>query len=209
MNILRFLPRFLSILVVAGIVASAQVPSPAGVSESDSALPPATLDYVLRPSDILQLKVFQEEDLTREVSVSRNYTISLPLIGTVEVKNRSVRQVEDLVRQLYDRDFIVNPQVTIIVLKYAERSVNVIGSVNSPQAVPFPSERGLTLLDAIARAGGFSRLANRAKVSITRTDDKGVSTTYTVNAEKMTGGTSANMWQLQVDDVIYVPETFL
>lgn len=168
----------------------------------------ATSDYMLRPSDILQVKVFQEEDLTREVSVSQEYTVSLPLVGTVDLRKRSVRQAEELIRQLYDRDFLVNPQVTVIVLKYAERAVNVIGMVNSPQAVPFPAERGLTLLEAIARAGGFNRLADRGNVKITRTDDKGVSNTFTVNAEKLLDSKSSNLWSLQVDDVVYVPEKF-
>ncbi len=111
-----------------------------------------------------------------------------------------------MIRQLYDRDYLVNPQVTVIVLKYAERAVNVIGAVNSPQAVPFPPERGLTLLEAIARAGGFSRLADRSKVKIIRTDDKGVSTTFTINADKLMESRSANLWSLQVDDVIQVEE---
>lgn len=163
---------------------------------------------MLRPADILQVKVFQEEDLTREVSVSQEYTVSLPLIGTVDLRKRSVRQAEELIRQLYDRDYLVNPQVTVIVLKYAERAVNVIGMVNSPQAVPFPPERGLTLLEAIARAGGFNRLADRANVRITRTDDKGVSATFTVNADKLLDAKSANLWTLQVDDVVFVPEKF-
>ena len=166
----------------------------------------STADYMLRPSDILQIKVFQEEDLTREVSVSREYAISLPLIGSVDVRNRSVRQAEEMIRQLYDRDYLVNPQVSVIVLKYAERAVNVIGQVNAPQAVPFPAERGLTLLEAIARAGGFNRLADRSRVKITRTDDKGVSNTFTVNAEKLLESQSANLWSLQVDDVVFVPE---
>lgn len=186
-----------------------------GLSHAQESLTPAsglpapgssTMDYMLRPSDILQIKVFQEEDLTREVSVSREYAISLPLIGSVDVRNRSVRQAEEMIRQLYDRDYLVNPQVSVIVLKYAERAVNVIGQVNAPQAVPFPAERGLTLLEAIARAGGFNRLADRSKVKITRTDDKGVSNTFTVNAEKLLESRSANLWSLQVDDVIFVPE---
>jgi polysaccharide export outer membrane protein len=164
------------------------------------------VDYVLRPADILQVKIYKEEDLTREVSVSQEYTVSLPLIGNVSVKNRSVRQIEEMIRQLYERDFLVNPQVTLIVLKYAERAVNVIGSVNSPQAVPFPPERGLTLLEAVARAGGFSRLADRSKVKIIRTDEKGVSTTFTINADKLMESRSVNLWALQVDDVIQVEE---
>jgi len=208
MNIPRYLSCFVQVLSVVALFSIQQPVSAQSAESPASPVPPVspTTDYVLRPSDILQVKIFQEDDLTREVSISGGYTISLPLIGTVDIKGRSVRQVEEIVRQLYDRDYIVNPQVTVIVLKYAERSVNVIGSVNSPQAVPFPPERGLTLLEAIARAGGFSRLADRSKVVITRTDEKGVSTTFTVNAEKLIGGKSANLWPLQVDDVVHVPE---
>jgi polysaccharide biosynthesis/export protein len=178
------------------------------VEATTAGLPTAggTSDYKLLPSDFIQVRVFQEEDLTREVSVSQDSTISLPLIGTIDVKGRSLRQTEELIRQLYDKDYLVNPQITLVVLRYAERAVNVIGS---PQAVPFPPERGLTLLEAIARAGGFSRLANRSQVRIIRTDEKGVTTTYTVNADRLIDGRSDSSWPLQVDDVIEVPEKFL
>jgi len=132
----------------------------------------------------------------------------LPLIGSVDVRGRSLRQTEELVRQLYDKDYLVNPQITLVVMRYAQRAVNVMGSVNAPQAVPFPPERGLTLLEAIARAGGFSRLADKSKVRIVRTDDKGVNTTYTINVDRLIDGRSSSSWPLQVDDVIQVPENF-
>ncbi len=164
-------------------------------------------DYVLRPSDTLQVRVFQEEDITREVSISQEYTISLPLIGTINLRDKSVRQAEEMIRQLYDRDFYVNPQVTLTVLRYAERTVNVIGQVNSPGAIPFPIEKGLTLLEAITRAGGFTRIANQKDVRITRTDDKGVSKTYSVNAIRLIDARSSNLWSLQVGDVVFVPES--
>ncbi len=166
-------------------------------------------DYKLLPADYIQIRVFQEEELTREFSVSQDYTISLPLIGTVDVRGRSLRQTEELVRQLYDRDYLVNPQITLVVLRYVERAVNVIGSVNAPQAVPFPPERGLTLIEAVARAGGFSRLADKSRVRIVRTDDEGVNTTYTVNVDRLIDGRSASSWPLQVDDVIEVRERIL
>jgi protein involved in polysaccharide export with SLBB domain len=193
-------------LLVSGAPLFAQSPSASRVGE---AAIPISADYVLRPSDLLQVKVFNEDNLTREVSISGEYTIHLPLIGTVDVRGRTVRQLEEIIRQLYDRDFLVNPQVTLIVLRYAERSVNVIGSVNAPQAVPFPPERGLTLLEAIARAGGFSRLADKKRVQITRTDANGASNTFTINAEHLISGKSPNSWPLQVNDVIFVPEGFL
>lgn len=207
----KFLRKLLCLFVL-GAVASASAQTRAdGAAATTAGLPASAVsaDYRLLPSDLLQIRVFQEEDLTREFSVSQDYTISLPLVGTIDVRGRTLRQTEELVRQLYDRDYLVNPQVNIVVLRYAERAVNVIGSVNMPQAVPFPPERGLTLLEAIARAGGFSRLANRAQVRIIRTDDKGVSTTYTVNADRLIDGRSASSWPLQVDDVIEVPERFL
>jgi protein involved in polysaccharide export with SLBB domain len=209
---LHLLPRRLFLLLAASFVF---LGGPMALRAADAKLPTdansaatTNTDYLLRPSDILQVKVFQEEDLTREVSVSQEYTVSLPLVGTVDLRKRTVRQAEELIRQLYDRDFLVNPQVTVIVLRYAERSVNVIGMVNQPQAVPFPAERGLTLLEAVARAGGFNRLANRSAVKITRTDAEGVSTTFTVNAEKLLSAKSSDLWSLQVDDVVYVPEKF-
>jgi polysaccharide export outer membrane protein len=188
-----------------------------GQSGSGSSLPTSaglqasspSADYKLLPSDFIQVRVFQEEDLTREVSVSQDYTISLPLVGTIDVRGRSLRQTEELIRQLYDRDYLVNPQITLVVLRYAERTVNVIGSVNSPQAVPFPPERGLTLIEAVARAGGFSRLADKTKVRIVRTDDKGVNTTFTINVDRLIDGRSASNWPLEVDDIVEVPERFL
>lgn len=191
------------------LLSIAQDSQPTATTTAAQPAAPSTADYMLRPSDVLQVKVFQEEDLTREVSISQEYTVSLPLIGTLDLRKRSVRQAEEMIRQLYDRDYLVNPQVTVIVVRYAERAVNVIGSVNSPQAVPFPPERGLTLLEAIARAGGFSRLADRSNVKITRTDERGVSVTFTVNADRLLDARSSNLWSLQVDDVVYVPEKFL
>ncbi len=209
-QLFRFLPRTAFLLFAVTHFALAQEgKTGAGnmpVSSTSSSAAPSTADYLLRPSDVLQIRVFQEDDLTREVSVSQDFTISLPLVGTIDVRKRSVRQAEEFIRQLYDRDFLVNPQVSLIVLKYAERAVNVIGSVNTPQAVPFPPERGLNLLEAITRAGGFSRLADKTRVRIIRKDDKGVGVTYTINAEKLISGTSDNSWSLQVDDVIEVPE---
>lgn len=201
---------FVCLILCAVISANAQGDI-TGVGPTSAGLdaPATSADYKLLPSDFIQVRVFQEEDLTREVSVSQDYTISLPLVGTIDVRGRSLRQTEELVRQLYDRDYLVNPQITLVVLRYAERAVNVIGSVNSPQAVPFPPERGLTLIEAVARAGGFSRLADKSKVKIVRTDDKGVNTTYTVNVDRLIDGRSASSWPLQVDDVIEVPEKFL
>jgi len=166
-------------------------------------------DYLLQPSDLLSVQVFQEDDLKREVRISQEYSITLPLIGKVDVKGRTVHQAESLIRDLYDRDYLVNPQVNVVVIEYAKRSVNVLGSVNSPGSVLFPQEQGLTLLDAISRAGGFSRLADRRHIKLTRTDVNGKAETYIINADDLIQGTSSNAWLLLVNDVVFVPERIL
>jgi polysaccharide biosynthesis/export protein len=178
-------------------------------AEATKPLPAAAMDYVLQPSDLLSVQVFQEENLKREVRVSQEYSITLPLIGKVDLKGKSLRQAEDIIRELYDRDYLVNPQVNIVVIEYAKRTVNVIGQVNQPGAVLFPQEQGLTLLDAISRAGGFTRLANRSQVKLTRTNADGKNETYIINADDLIKGNSSTSWPLLANDIIFVTERIL
>lgn len=169
----------------------------------------AAVDYLLQPSDLLRVQVFQEDDLMREVRVSQEYTITLPLIGTVDLHNKSIRQAQDYIRDLYNQGYLVNPQVNIIVLEYAKRTVNVLGSVNTPGSVPFPPEQGMNLLDAISKAGGFSRLADRKRIKLTRVTPEGKTENYIINADDIIQGSASQAWPLIKDDVIFVPERIL
>ncbi|ATC64399.1 sugar transporter [Nibricoccus aquaticus] len=167
-------------------------------------------DFLLQPQDLIKVQVFQEPDLLREVRISQEGTINLPLINQVDLRNKTLRQAEQLIRDLYDRDFLVNPQITLVVVEYAKRTVNVLGNVNLPGAVPFPQEQKLNLIDAITRAGGFNRLADRKRVKLTRTSTDGKSETVEINADQlMNKGASAEKWVLQVGDTVYVPERVL
>lgn len=169
----------------------------------------APTDYILQQSDLLRVQVYQEPELMREIRVTQEYTISLPLIGTVEVRGKSVRQMEEIIRQLYDRDYLVNPQITITVLEYAQRTVQVLGQVNNSGAIPFPPEQRMSLLDAISRAGGFTRLADRRKVQLTRTDENGRTETFIINADDLIKGNSGDPWYLKKGDTVFVPERIL
>ena len=168
-----------------------------------------TTDYVLQPSDLIRVIVFQEGDLQRDVRITQEGSVSLPLIGTIELKNKSVHQAEDIIRQLYDRDFLVNPQISITVLEYSQRTAQVIGAVNAPGAIAFPPEQKMGLLEAIARAGGFSRIAERRRVRLTRTLSDGKSENFLINADELIQGNSAEPWLLVKGDVIFVPERLL
>lgn len=163
--------------------------------------------YVLRPMDLVKVQVFQQPDLDRELRVSQDHTIVMPLIGAVNVAHRTVREAELLITELYARDYLVNPQVNLTVAEYAPRMVNVLGSVNNPGSVLIPLEKNFTLLDAIARSGGFSRLANQSRVSLTRTMADGRTENFIIDANQLMAGASANRWLVQDGDVISVPES--
>lgn len=166
-------------------------------------------DYVIQASDLLRVQVFQEDDLTREVRVTQGNAIALPLIGVVDVKNLTLREAEDRIRSLYEKDYLVNPQINVGVIEYAKRNVNVLGAVNNPGAIIFPQEEGLTLLDAIARAGGFNRYADRRKIKLSRTDEDGHTETVIINANDLMESGTNDAWWLKRDDVIFVPERIL
>lgn len=159
--------------------------------------------------DLIKIQVFQEPELDRELRVSQDYTIVLPLIGVVNLKEYTVRETELLVTELYQRDYLVNPQINITVIDYSPRTINVLGSVNAPGSVLIPPEKSITLLDAIARSGGFSRLANRNKVSLTRTLPDGKTANFTINADQLVLGDTDNRSSIQDGDVIFVPERML
>ena len=191
--------------VVRGLSpAQALAVEPANSVKTDTAS-----NYVLQPSDVVKVQVFQEDDLTREVRLSQETSISLPMIGAINLRGKTLSEAQETIRSLYDREFLVNPQVTVFIVEYSKRSVNVLGSVNAPGVVLFPQETGLNLVDAIARAGGFSRLADKKRVKLTRTTVEGRSENYTINVDEIMQGAASENWPLVKDDVISVPERVL
>lgn len=181
-----------------------------GVRAQEQDQPAAeSTDYVMQPSDLIRVMVFQEPDLMREVRITQEYTITLPLIGTIDLRNKTVRQAEEIIRSLYDKDYLVNPQINLTVLEYTQRTVKVLGAVNQPGAIVFPPEQKMGLLEAIARAGGFSRIAERRKVRLSRTLADGKSENYVINTDEMIQGASVEQWLLTKGDVIFVPERIL
>ena len=190
--------------IVSSIWAAEPEPGPAATLAERK-----TVDYVLQPGDLLRVEVFQEDDLLKEVRVSQGYTINLPLIGTLNLRGKTLRQTTELVRSLYDKDYLVNPQVNISVREYARRTVDVQGQVGRPGTVEFPPEESMTVYQAITRAGGFTRLSDRKRVLVTRKIPDGGTETITVNVNAIIEGTAKEEWPLQKDDSVFVPERIL
>jgi polysaccharide export outer membrane protein len=199
------LVMLVSALVSIGAEANSQ-------AESDGVISVARdrrSDYVLQPQDSLRVFIFQHDDLNRQmdsVQVSPEYSISLPLVGTISVRGLTTRQAEGIIRQAFDRDYLVNPQVSVVVVKYAERSVNVLGQVGKPDRVPFPQEKGLTIIEAITLAGGPTRLADLKRVKLTRKQSDSETVVEEIDVSSMMNKGGKDAVQLKTGDVIFVPE---
>ncbi|NDV61145.1 hypothetical protein G0Q06_01635 [Puniceicoccales bacterium CK1056] len=166
----------------------------------------ASLAYTISPLDYLKIALYvaDEVQFQTEVRVSQSGMITVPHLGLVKVADLTVEEMREKLYEPYNRDFYVEPHIDVVVLSYAERSVTVIGKVNRQGLVPFPSEEGLTLLEAIALAGGWSgdRLSDKRNVTITRTSDDGEKFVIKVDARNIT----TQEYPLQEGDLVNVPE---
>ena len=125
----------------------------------------------LQPNDILDVSVYQEPDLTAHTSVDAQGMVMLPLLGAVKLGGLTLEEATQKVRDLYDKDYLVKPNVTIQLFKMAVLRFTILGQVKNPGTYDFPPNEELNLLDGIAIAGGYTRLAQPAKVTVQRNVD--------------------------------------
>ena len=178
---------------------SAQDQSPASRSPTDDAR-----DRKIAPGDIIIVDVFGEKELSGEHRVQQTGTIKYHLLGSVDVAGKTPAQVADLLQQKLEADYLVDPQVNVMVKEYRARTVSVIGKVNKEGAIELPAEERVDILEGIARAGGFDRLANKNKIELSR---NGKSTTYKFDELRKERNPDKKIW-LEPGDVIYVHESF-
>jgi len=161
-------------------------------------------NYKISPEDVLEIKVFQESDLDTTAKVNADGSIALPLVGSVKVAGRSVDGAIQAIKSAYKNGYLVNPQITIVISEYSERSFTVLGQVASPGSYTFSSGKTMTLLEAIGKAGGYTRIANPGRINIKRSI-KGQQSNIRVDAKRNAreGGTVIIM----PGDVITVAES--
>lgn len=183
------------------------VPAPvAPVMRGSGALASGESDYVLVIGDVVELNVFREPDLTTQATIARDGTVQLPLIREVKLAGMTIRDAREQLRALYDKRFLVDPQVFLNVVRYAERKFTIMGQVARPGSYELQGGERIDLLEAIGLAGGFTRIANRGRVIIQRRDANGV-TAIRANAKRMADGKEAPI-EVQPGDVITVSESW-
>ncbi|MBI5630434.1 MAG: polysaccharide export protein [Elusimicrobia bacterium] len=195
-------------------VASSSKPSRAQSAAEEAALMSALqdvqnkkADYKISGADLLDITIYQQQDLDRKVRVSQNGTISFPLIGIVEVGGLSVNQAEEAISKKL-RDYLISPQVSIFIKEYGNKKVFVLGEVKKPGSVELPTEAKLTVVEAISLAGGFTPIAAPDRTKIIRTmDGKSQILTVEISAITKRGEKQKDLF-LEPSDVVYIPQSF-
>ncbi len=162
--------------------------------------------YVLQPGDLVDIKIYMEDNMNRVLRLSGNGTITFPLVGNVKLAGMTLEQAE---QKLADRltEYIRQPQVSMLVKEYGNKTVYVLGQVARPAAIQIPPEKQLTVLEAITSVGGFTDIANTSKVRVLRVED-GKQKTIDVDVSQITKQGNKNMdIALHPGDVIFVPQS--
>ncbi len=187
--------RFLLLLAVVGCSPKLKRPG--------SSLAAPTDKTTLGPGDHFRMEIVGEKDLPTEYQVAADGTVTLPYIHVVEVAGLEPHEVAARVRKrLMEADILTDPSVVVTVTEYRSKRVTVLGQVQKPGS--FPLEPGMTLLQAISLAGGFTSLANVGRVNLTRTSG-GEARTVVVDVRAIYEGVAEDI-PLQPNDRIFVHE---
>jgi len=191
----------LPLLLVASVDLGAAAGPP---TETQPALPAAELrEFRLSPGDVIELRFFHNPELNDTVQIRPDGRISLPLVGEVDLKNKSVAEATRTVEELYAAH-LKAPSVTIQVRTYASQKVYVGGEVLRPGVISLAGE--LSLLAAIMEAGGPQYTASSSSVILIRKTDQGAPAMYKVSMKTEKDAPSlAAATLLKPFDVVLVP----
>jgi protein involved in polysaccharide export with SLBB domain len=177
--------------------------SPPSSSAASNAVS-APSGYILAANDHVAVEVFGEDDLRTNGRLNGEGNLSLPLLGSVRLAGLALTQAASRLTELYGRDYLVNPKVNVTLVGYAKRRFTVLGQVNRPGSFEMPegSPTGIDLLEAIAMAGGYTRIAAPERISVRRNGDQFLK----VDAKRIARGAGAG-FRIESGDTITVGES--
>lgn len=184
--------------------APGSAPSPAG--SMPMGMGAANGDYVLKPGDTVEMIIYREPDLTIRSRIGKDSLVQLPLLGEVKLGGMTIRNATALIRNKYNADYLVEPQIYLNISAYNTRKFTIIGQVGRPGSYEFGGGEELGLLEAIGMAGGFTRIADRGHVLIKRREGDSIKT-FKVNAKKLADA-GVDQFVIQSGDVINVGESW-
>jgi len=203
-----FMRQFLCVLHVLGFLAISSTSTLTGCRDDPPVVYPTTapLDVnklALGPGDKLGLTVFYgSHSIQATYTLDNSGQISVQFIGSVDVNGKTLEQVRDEVKKRLADGYLNDPIVSLTITEINSLSLSVSGMVSKTGAVKFTP--GITITEVIARSGGFTPMARKNMVKVTRMLS-GVKETYKLPVEKIAEGERPNFPMLPGDEV-FVPE---
>jgi polysaccharide export outer membrane protein len=172
-------------------------------SPSNTGASPISLgrDYRVGPNDLLDVEVLDLENSKRTVRVNAAGAITLPLIGGIVVAGLTAQQIEARLAEKYSEKYLQNPQVSVFIKEFTTERITIDGAVARPGIFPLTGQ--ITLLRAIALAGGFGPIADSSQVMLFRVNEKGEREVATYDVDKIRAGKSDDP-PIKGDDLIVV-----
>jgi len=159
--------------------------------------------FVIGNDDVLAVNVWKEPDVSRSIPVRSDGKISLPLVGEVQATGRTPLKLEQEIAARL-KNYIAEPEVTVIVQQINSQKFNILGMVNKPGS--YPISNSATVLDAIALAGGFKDFAKQKAIYVLRQNPDGTQERLAFNYKEVVKGKNPTQnIKLQPRDTIVVP----
>jgi protein involved in polysaccharide export with SLBB domain len=157
---------------------------------------------VLGPEDVFRVQVYQQESLSGQYHLDSNGDFTYPLVGAVHLAGSTPTEAARILAERLSDGFLLDPQVSILVEEFNSRKVSVIGQVREPGRYGY--REGLTLVEAIAMAGGTTDSAILRTIQVTR--NRNDAARYEVPFKDITQG-KAPAFMLEPGDIIFVDES--
>ena len=186
---------------IPGMSSSSTAPAAAAPALPSGVSAPS--GYILSANDQVAVEVFGEEDLRTNGRLNGEGNLSVPLLGSVHLAGLTLTQAASRLTDLYARDYLVNPRVNVMLIGYAKRRFTMLGQINRPGSYEMPdgSPEGIDLLEAVAMAGGYTRIAAPERISIRRHSSSGRDEIIRVDAKRLARGDRGNFTVLPGDAI--------
>jgi polysaccharide export outer membrane protein len=196
-----------SLTVLIALVSAAAAEQPQQTAARAGTVVPAapvTLapDYVIGPEDMLQISVWKNETLSRELPVRPDGKVSMPLLHDIQAAGLTPMQLRDKIATAL-AEFMPSPEVSVTVLEVRSYRVSVLGEVQRPGVLQLRAPT--TVLEALALAGGFRDFASPSKIVIFRKDQRGQTERLRFNYNRAVGSAADENPTLRSGDVVVVP----
>lgn len=159
----------LSLFVLGSVLVLSGCPHAQG-GDLVVAHPSQDSSLALGPRDIFEVRVFDEQELSGKYQVDADGTINYPLVGRLHVEGLDAHQVESLLAERLSEKYLRNPQVSILIVDQPSKKIMVLGQVTKPGTFSYVLD--MNVIEAITLAGGFTPIASKNDVTITRGSQK-------------------------------------